>query len=253
MRAVELGLGSTLAVVWKHFTRVLGLCWDRQCILAGIDMLSHHVLTLALFVVGRVFSVDRMGFYILALLNVSNPFMHAAKVLNNVGASKGIKALAFLIFGCMFALSRCMLFPMLMVTSMKAVIEHIRDGDMTVVTPAIVCFTGLTALQLLQFYWLVRIIRCVRVPGRLHARKRLKTYCALAYLLLLFLLAYLLLLCPRRYACRSMLNEQVIPPVHVVRSSMRASPATGGSLHAESFFVGVWRRPLKKLSLVALT
>ena len=123
-------------------------------------MMGHHVLTIALFGIAHRFHVQRMGFLVLALLNFSNPFMHSAKVLNYLGQPPSVKTPAFVVFGLSFAISRCVIFPMMLKTSLDAVLEHVRAGDNSVIKPAVVCFLGLGALQLLQFYWLHRIVRC---------------------------------------------------------------------------------------------
>jgi TLC domain len=134
-------------------------------------MLGHHVLTLCLFVIGHVFHVERMGFLVLALLNFSNPFLHFAKIMNYTGQPAHVKAPAFLLFAISFAISRCVIFPMMLKTSGDAVLQHLADGDRTVIMPAIVCFTGMGILQLLQFYWMHRIIKCVPVTPRSSAEK----------------------------------------------------------------------------------
>jgi TLC domain len=123
-------------------------------------MFGHHILTLGLFVMAHAFHVQRMGFLILSLLNFSNPFLHCAKILNYLGKPPAVKTPAFMLFAISFAVSRCVIFPMLLAKSVDAVREHLAYGDRTVVVPALVCFTGVAALQLLQFYWMHRIIKC---------------------------------------------------------------------------------------------
>jgi TLC domain len=123
-------------------------------------MIGHHILTLVLFVAAHTCRVERMGFLVLALLNFSNPFLHFAKIMNYTGQPANIKTPAFLLFAVAFALSRCIVFPMMLKTSWDAVHQHLQDGDRTVLVPAVVMLGGNGVLQLLQFYWMHRIIRC---------------------------------------------------------------------------------------------
>jgi ABC-type antimicrobial peptide transport system permease subunit len=127
-------------------------------------MVAHHVLTLMLFSVSHIFNTQRMGLLILAIFNFSNPFMHTAKVLHYVKAMKSFEVVAFGLFACSFAISRCAGFPLLLRSIFHTVLERVRTGDHRVVVPAFFCLIGLAALQLLQFYWLARIVRCARKP-----------------------------------------------------------------------------------------
>lgn len=123
-------------------------------------MLGHHMLTLLLFACAHVFNVQPMAFLMLAILNFSSPFMHFAKVLHHVRASKVVTAPAFLLFAAAFASSRCVLFPRLIVSSFITARERMADGDGRVLVPLIVCMLGLCTMQVLQFYWLGRILMC---------------------------------------------------------------------------------------------
>lgn len=123
-------------------------------------MVGHHFLTLALLGLAHAFNVQRMGFLILALLNFSSPFMHAAKIMHYGGAPGGAKAGTFILFAAAFALSRCVLFPRLLWTIVGAIRERLARGQTEVVLPATILMSGLVLLQALQFYWMRRIVRC---------------------------------------------------------------------------------------------
>lgn len=131
-----------------------------------MDMLGHHFLTLALLGFAHIYNVQRMGFLILALLNFSSPFMHAAKILHYGGAPGAAKSGTFVVFAAAFALSRCILFPKLLWTIVAAVRERLERGMHEVIVPAGIMMTGLVMLQVLQYYWMHRIIMCAHT---LHA------------------------------------------------------------------------------------
>lgn len=123
-------------------------------------MVGHHFLTLALLALAHVFNVQRKGFLILALLNFSSPFMHAAKIMHYGGAPGPLKAGLFILFAAAFALSRCILFPRLLFSIVGAIRERLALGQMEVILPSSILMTGLVLLQALQFYWMLRIVKC---------------------------------------------------------------------------------------------
>lgn len=49
----------------------------------GSDMRLHHVATLALLLLSVTYNGMHVGTYVLALLNLSNPVLHLAKIAND--------------------------------------------------------------------------------------------------------------------------------------------------------------------------
>eukprot|EP00892_Ulva_mutabilis_P008135 jgi/Ulvmu1/5694/UM024_0041.1 len=158
------------------------LGWYSHCVLkslvpgiglhAGLDMVGHHFLTLLLLAFGHIFHVQRMGFLILSLLNFSSPFMHAAKIMHYSGARKPVKAGTFILFTAAFALSRCLLFPRMLLYIVATVRERLGNGETEVILPSVITLSGLSLLQVLQYYWMLRIVRVIMAGGMESKDKR---------------------------------------------------------------------------------
>jgi hypothetical protein len=127
-------------------------------------MVGHHMLTLGLMAAAHMFNVQRPGLLILALLNLSSPFMHAAKISNALGSHKALKTGLFLLFAAAFATARCILFPKLLLGLYAEAWQRLWAGQQGVLTPAVLCLSGLSVLQGLQFFWMWKIVRCVLPP-----------------------------------------------------------------------------------------
>lgn len=122
-------------------------------------MIGHHFVTLALMSVQHVFHVQRAGLLILALLNLSSPFMHAAKLVYCVGGMPRLKAGLFVLFTAAFGASRCIEFPRMLLSMAFVAVTTAQRGTKDIALPATVCFSGLGALQVLQFYWMRKMIK----------------------------------------------------------------------------------------------
>jgi hypothetical protein len=134
---------------------------NMQQFCAGVDMVGHHFLTLALMAVQHIFHVQRAGLLILALLNISSPFMHAAKIVQSIGTMPRLKAGLFLLFVFVFGASRCIEFPRMLLSMAFLAVERAQADIPGAAVPAAVCLTGLGLLQALQFFWMWKMIRIV--------------------------------------------------------------------------------------------
>lgn len=126
-------------------------------------MVGHHLVTLALMAAQHVFHLQRAGLLVLALMNLSSPFMHAAKIAHNVGRMPSLKAGLFLLFTAAFGASRCIEFPRMLLSIAFVAWDRALTGTKGVAVPAAVCFSGLGALQALQFFWFWKMIKCAIV------------------------------------------------------------------------------------------
>ena len=123
-------------------------------------MVGHHFVTLALMIAQHVFHVQRAGLLILALLNLSSPFMHAAKIAHNMGGMPKLKAGLFILFAVVFGISRCIEFPRLLLSMASVAVSRAQAGTKGITVPAVACFSGLSAIQALQFFWMWKMIKC---------------------------------------------------------------------------------------------
>lgn len=139
---------------------------------SGLDMMGHHLVSVSLIVSSHVFHLQRMGYLLLAILNISNPFMHFAKVVYHRGFGLSVTKPCFMMFAIAFCISRCVCFPVLVYgTSIAEMLRRIEGGEQ-VLGIGIVCLSLLTALQLLQVFWMVRIVRLLTGSKEKPARQR---------------------------------------------------------------------------------
>ncbi|GLI58824.1 hypothetical protein VaNZ11_000588 [Volvox africanus] len=76
----------------------------------NLQMHLHHFSTISLLLISFNLNLYRSGVLVLCLLNLSNPFLHVAKVLHYVEAPAD--KLAFLLFALAFFLSRIVAYPL---------------------------------------------------------------------------------------------------------------------------------------------
>ncbi|GAB4823050.1 hypothetical protein N2152v2_010096 [Parachlorella kessleri] len=143
----------------------------------GRDMLIHHVATLALVVLSYGLGLTRIGVLVLCLFNVSNPFLHAAKFLNQLALPARVPV--FAAFATIFFVTRVVLVPysILRVTvwdSWRQVPQVIQDffGYYVLFNSLLGLLAG---LQLLWMWGIGRVLRqAITVGGE--SASRLSTH-----------------------------------------------------------------------------
>lgn len=84
----------------------------------------HHISTVALVVLSYLFNLQTLGLLVFTLLNVSSPLLHASKLANTLDWRRAKVAL-FALFAVVFALTRVMVFPYVVVRA--AILNAYRD------------------------------------------------------------------------------------------------------------------------------
>jgi hypothetical protein len=131
----------------------------------GRDMIIHHFAALATLLVSYAVHFNRIGILILAVFNLSNPFLHLAKTCNQLEV-EALRVPAFAFFAATFFVSRIVMVPLLILW--PGVV-----GIMSVVSPAVLqlpAFWGIygvlnslmAVLYILQLVWMRSIFRLLR-------------------------------------------------------------------------------------------
>eukprot|EP00803_Ostreobium_quekettii_P001209 evm.model.scf_206EXC.4 EVM.evm.TU.scf_206EXC.4 scf_206EXC:37382-37828(+) len=121
-------------------------------------MAVHHVLAVCLIVAGYGLGLTRLGVVALAVFNLSNPFLHASKVANNLQMARCRVAL-FALFGATFFVSRVVLLPAVIMkcTLLETLPVLAREPRMWW------AYYGgnavIAALYLMQLMWMAKILR----------------------------------------------------------------------------------------------
>lgn len=125
----------------------------------GRDITMHHIASLILLLAGAGCQLQRMGMKILFLFGISNPALHAAKIVNQLDITH-LKVLSFAYFALLFFVTRivlvpvCVLWPALL-GSRQWIQYAVNDF-----WPAYIGFnTLLLVLYGLQLIWMRAIIR----------------------------------------------------------------------------------------------
>ncbi|CAD7699690.1 unnamed protein product [Ostreobium quekettii] len=134
------------------------------------SMAVHHTVTLCLILTGYTLNIMRFGVLMLAVFNLSNPFLHISKVANNLEMARTRVAL-FSLFGVMFFASRVVLLPatVMRCTFYEVLVVLEREPHMwRLYYPGNFLIVG---LYIMQLFWMVKIIR-VLFRGRAGATPR---------------------------------------------------------------------------------
>lgn len=139
----------------------------------GAAMLVHHCCTLALVLLSYGLGFVRIGVLVLCLFNLSNPFLHAAKILNQL--SLPIRIPAFGLFGAVFAVTRVGLVPVsILHTTLWDVWNQIPGvasdffGSYTLLNVLLVALYG---LQVMWMWGIIRVLRQAFTQGSEAASK----------------------------------------------------------------------------------
>lgn len=124
----------------------------------GPDMMMHHVATLSLIILSKACNVTRAGVLVLTLFSISNPFLHAAKICNQILPS--IRVPMFSVFSILFVLTRVIMVPpVILRVSMYQSIRLIPYAVEDFYVP-FVLFNGLLVLLYgMQLKWMWAILR----------------------------------------------------------------------------------------------
>lgn len=144
-------LGWYLHLMLKH---VLGLGLQDNH-----TMGAHHIATVALIVLSYLLNVHLLGLMVFGLLNVSSPILHLSKLANNLELKKTKTAL-FAAFAVAFFVTRCVVFPYIVVKSaLYDPLVAIR-GVLQYFAPFyLACNVLLLVLCVMQGVWFKAIVR----------------------------------------------------------------------------------------------
>eukprot|EP00198_Chlamydomonas_reinhardtii_P005768 XP_001695104.1 predicted protein [Chlamydomonas reinhardtii] len=126
----------------------------------NLQMHLHHFSTITLLLISYLLNLHRAGVLVLSLLNISNPFLHVAKVVHYVEA-KG-DTLAFLAFAVAFFLSRIVAYPVVVLhaTLIESWQVHPAYLDRARHLPVYLLANGLLLLlMVMQVQWMAGIVR----------------------------------------------------------------------------------------------
>jgi hypothetical protein len=124
----------------------------------GKDMMMHHMATLVLIVLSKACNLMRAGVLVLTLFSVSNPFLHAAKICNQILPS--VRVAMFSLFSLLFLLTRVIMVPPVILRlsiyqSMLRIPYAVEDFHLTFM----LINALLVLLYLLQLKWMWAILR----------------------------------------------------------------------------------------------
>ncbi|GLC44142.1 hypothetical protein PLESTB_000924800 [Pleodorina starrii] len=128
----------------------------------NLQMHLHHFSTIALLLISFTLNLYRSGVLVLCLLNVSNPFLHVAKVVHYVEAPAD--KVTFLLFAVAFFVSRIVVYPLVVLraTLVESWQVHppflVADQHLGVYLAANVLLLLLMGMQLQWFAGIVRLL-----------------------------------------------------------------------------------------------
>jgi hypothetical protein len=121
----------------------------------------HHVSTVGLIVFSYFMNFQTLGLLIFTLLNVSSPVLHASKLANTLDWPQAKVAL-FAAFAGVFALTRVLLFPYMVVRA--AMMEPYKNVVRITQIPIflgiwIMFLVLLLVLAAMQAWWFLAIVK----------------------------------------------------------------------------------------------
>jgi hypothetical protein len=123
---------------------IYNLVLDRN----KMDMLSHHITAISLLIYTRYVFLDNFGLAICLVHDISDPFLHVAKLFNYSEKYSMVRDGIFGLFAIIFLVTRLYIFPYM-------VWSYIDLFGFTTGT------LGLFLLQILHVYWSWLIIKVV--------------------------------------------------------------------------------------------
>ncbi|KAG2428201.1 hypothetical protein HXX76_011881 [Chlamydomonas incerta] len=126
----------------------------------NLQMHLHHFSTIALLLISYLLNLHRAGVLVLSLLNISNPFLHVAKVVHYLEAKADTAA--FLSFAVAFFLSRIVAYPLVVLraTLLESYKVHPPFLDPSRHLPVYLAANALLLLlMVMQVQWMAGIVR----------------------------------------------------------------------------------------------
>lgn len=120
------------------------------------DLVAHHILTIFLLTVSYAFGLTRLGLLTTALFDLSNPFLHVAKIAHIIKLDS-MKAVTFPLFALVFFLARVVAVPptILKCTMLQGIPYN---PPWWLYYPGNSLLVLLYAMQLAWFYKIVKIV-----------------------------------------------------------------------------------------------
>jgi hypothetical protein len=120
------------------------------------DLIAHHVLTIFLVTVSYAVGLTRLGLLTLTLFDLSNPFLHIAKVAHILKLD-AMKAVTFPLFAAVFFFARVVMVP-------PTILNCTMFQGPTLNPPAWLYYPGnflLLCLYVMQLVWFYKIAKIV--------------------------------------------------------------------------------------------
>lgn len=113
------------------------------------EMLVHHFITIALLLYSQYTSAENFAVAICLVHDVSDPFLHIAKLINYSERCLILRDIVFGVFASVFMLTRLVIFP-------RIIWYYFESHGATV------GFYGLCALQVLHINWSWQILKIIK-------------------------------------------------------------------------------------------
>lgn len=165
-RYPELEHHLTIETAW-YASGIYNMCFFKD---AGYthSLIAHHMTSILLLFIAEYFNLTVYGFSLIALLTLSNPFMHVAKALHALNNKRGA-ALTFTLFAAVFFLTRIVMFPLWYLRSTVVLaFPYYKDRYIHIY---LLCNGLLSALFLLQLFWFNKIVHMLMNAVAYHEKK----------------------------------------------------------------------------------
>jgi ceramide synthetase len=151
-------LGWYLHLMLKH---VLGLGLQDNS-----TMGAHHIATVALVLLSYMLNVHLLGLMVFGLLNVSSPLLHLSKLASTLEYKK-TKTVLFATFAVVFFMTRCVVFPYIIIKSaMYDPLLTVRGVLQYFMPFYLLCNVLLLVLCVMQGVWFRAIVRILNAGLR---------------------------------------------------------------------------------------
>ena len=142
----------------------------------GRDMMVHHGASIALLIASCGLNLTRMGVVVLTLFGISNPALHAAKIVNQLHLGK-VRAPAFTFFALTFFVTRVLMVPPVVLipalVSSRHWISYAIEDFHTAYSVLNLLLWALYAMQLVWMWAILRVLRQAAGKGGMDAASNL--------------------------------------------------------------------------------
>lgn len=158
LRIVDLDNHLLLEMAWYSSDICIMMIFKEASAGFSLSMLYHHLASIALMILAYNLNLTYYGFTLLALLIISNPFLHVAKALHITGNTVAANY-AFVMFACTFFTSRIVVFPCwFMRITLWDSYRFYCDHHLHIYMTANALLLALMGFQLLWFRKIIRIV-----------------------------------------------------------------------------------------------